>query len=156
MLSNCAVGEDSWRVSWTTRRSNQSVLEKINPEYSLKGLILKLKHQYFGHLMLRADSLERPWCWERLKEKGTTEDEVVGWHRRLNGREWIWGDSRRQWRTEETVMLQSLGLQSQTPLSNWATAATPGKVSIWKTLAWNSFPWRGSSKGYWTRVQESA
>ena len=56
MLSNCGVGEDSW-VPWTTRRSNQSILKEINPEYSLEGLILKLKLQYFGHLMWRADSL---------------------------------------------------------------------------------------------------
>ena len=53
----------SWRrllrVPWTTRRSNQSILKKINPEYSLKGLILKLKLQYFGHLMQKADSLEK-------------------------------------------------------------------------------------------------
>ena len=48
-----------WRVSWTARRSNPSILKKINPEYSLEGLMLKLKLQYFGHLMLRADSLEK-------------------------------------------------------------------------------------------------
>ena len=55
------------RVSWTASRSNQSILE-IKPEYSLEGLMLKL--QYFGHLMQRADSLEKPWCWERLKAGG--------------------------------------------------------------------------------------
>ena len=49
------------------RRSNLSILKEINPEYSLEGLMLKLKNQYFGYLMWRADSLERPWCWERLK-----------------------------------------------------------------------------------------
>ena len=75
------------RVPWTARRSNQSILKEISPEYSLEGLMLKLKLQYFGHLMQRTDSLERPQCWERLKveEKGTTEDEMVGWHHRLNG-----------------------------------------------------------------------
>ena len=52
---NCSVGEDSW----TARRSNQSILKEISPEYSLEGLTLKLKHQYFGHLMQRADSLEK-------------------------------------------------------------------------------------------------
>ena len=56
MLLNCGVGEDS-RVPWTARRSNQSVLKEINPECSLEGLMLKL--QYFGHLMLRIDSLEK-------------------------------------------------------------------------------------------------
>ena len=57
MLSNCGVGEDSLRVLWTARRSNQSILKEINPEYSLEGLMLKL--QYFDHLMQRANSLEK-------------------------------------------------------------------------------------------------
>ena len=58
MLLNCGVGEDS-RVPWTARRSNQSILKEISPEYSLKGLMLKLKLQYFGHLMQGTDSLEK-------------------------------------------------------------------------------------------------
>ena len=75
------------RVSWTARRSNQSILKEINPEYSLEGLMLKFKLQSFGHLMRRVDSLEktdagRDWGQE---EKGTTEDEMAGWHHRLNG-----------------------------------------------------------------------
>ena len=66
------------RVPWTERRSNQSILEEINPKYSLEGLALKL--QYFGHLMRRADSLEKILMLERLTagEKGTTEDEMIG------------------------------------------------------------------------------
>jgi len=51
MLLNCGIGEDSFRVPWTARRSNQSILKEISPEYSLEGLMLKLKLQYFGHLM---------------------------------------------------------------------------------------------------------
>ena len=58
MLLNCGAGEDS-RVPWTARRSNQSILKDISPEYSLEGLMLKLKHQYFGHLMRRTDSFEK-------------------------------------------------------------------------------------------------
>ena len=58
MLSNCGPGEDS-RVPWTASRSNQSVLKEINPEYSLEELTLKLKLPYFGHLMRRADSMEK-------------------------------------------------------------------------------------------------
>ena len=58
MLLNCGVGNDS-RVPWTARRSNQSILKDISPECSLEGLMLKLKLQYFGHLMQRADSLEK-------------------------------------------------------------------------------------------------
>ena len=64
------------RVPWTTRRSNHSILKEINLEYSLKGLMLKLKLQYFGHLIRRADSLEKT----LMLGKGATEDEIVGWH----------------------------------------------------------------------------
>ena len=77
------------RVPWTARRSNQSILKEISPRYSLEGMMLRLKLQYFGHLMRRVDSLEdsdagRDWGQE---EKGTTEDEMAGWHYRLDGRE---------------------------------------------------------------------
>ena len=59
MLLNCGVGEDSLRVPWTAKRSNQSILKEITPEYSLERLMLKLKLQYFGQLMRRTDSLEK-------------------------------------------------------------------------------------------------
>ena len=59
MLLNCDVGEDCWRVPWTTRRSNQSILKEISPVYSLERLMLKLKLRYFGHLMRRTDSFEK-------------------------------------------------------------------------------------------------
>ena len=79
------------RVPWTARRSNQSILKEMNPEYSSKRLILKLKHQYFYHLMQWVDSLEKTLMFEKIedrnKEKGTTEDEMVGWHHQLNGHE---------------------------------------------------------------------
>ena len=65
------------RVPWTAKRSDQSILKEINPEYSLEGLMLKLKLQSFGHLMRRVDSLESPWCWERLKTGGKEADR--GW-----------------------------------------------------------------------------
>ena len=68
------------RVLWTARRSNKSILKEISPEYSLEGLMLKLKRQYFGHLMPRADSLVK-------EEKGTTEHEMVGWCHQLDGHE---------------------------------------------------------------------
>ena len=58
MLLNCGVGKDSWEF-WTARRSNQSILKEISPEYSLEALMLKLKLQYFGHLIRRVDSLEK-------------------------------------------------------------------------------------------------
>ena len=62
------------RVPWTARRSNQFILKEISPEYLLEGLMLKLKLQYFVHLMQRTDSSERPFCWERLKAGGEGDD----------------------------------------------------------------------------------
>ena len=77
------------RVPWTARRSNQSIRKEISSGISLEGLVLKLKLQYFGHLMRRVDSLEKTdagkdWGQE---EKGMTEDEMDGWHHQLNGHE---------------------------------------------------------------------
>ena len=77
------------RVPWTARRSNQSILKEISPGCSLEGLMLKLKLQYFGHLMQRVNSGKDPdagRAWGQ-EEKGTTEDEMAGWHHRLNGHE---------------------------------------------------------------------
>ena len=73
------------RVPWTARRSNQSILSEINPEYSLEGLMvmLKLKHQYLGHLMQTANPLEKTLILRRTEDRrkrGATEDEMVGWH----------------------------------------------------------------------------
>ena len=76
------------RVPWTARRSNQSILKEISPGCSLEGLMLKLKLQYFGHLMGRVDSLEKTLMPGEIggqEKKGRTEGEVVGWHHRLNG-----------------------------------------------------------------------
>ena len=70
-----------WRVPWTARRSNKSILKEMSPEYSLEGLMLKLKLQYFGYLMQRADSLEKILILGKMQEKKqVTEDEIVGWH----------------------------------------------------------------------------
>ena len=77
------------RVPWMTRRSDQSILKEINPEYSLEGLMLKLKLQYFGHLMQKANSLEKTPMLGEIEgmEKRVAEDEIVGWNHQLNGRE---------------------------------------------------------------------
>ena len=108
------------RVPWTARRANQSILKEISPEYSLEGLLLKLKLQYVGHLMWRADSLEKTLMLAKIRqgEKGTTEDEMVGWHHRLNGQELeqALGDGERQgglaccspWGREELDMIERL------------------------------------------------
>ena len=76
------------RVPWSTRRSNQSILKEISPEYSLEGLKLTLKLQSFGHLMRRADSVEKTLMLGKIegrRRRGTTEDEMVGWRHRLSG-----------------------------------------------------------------------
>ena len=85
------VLEKTLEIPWTVRRSNQSILKEINPEYSLEGLVLKLKLHYFGHLMWSAQVTHgkdpdagKDW---RQEEKGKTEDEMVGWHHWLNAHE---------------------------------------------------------------------
>ena len=77
------------RVPWTARRSNQSILKEISPRCSLEGLMLKLKLQYFSHLMRRVDSLEKTLMLGGIgqEEKGMTEDEMAVWHHRLDGHE---------------------------------------------------------------------
>ena len=77
------------RVPWTARRSNQSILKEIIPEYSLEGLRLKLKLQYFGHLMQRTDYWKRLCCWERLKVGG--EEDNRGWDAWMaSPTQWAW------------------------------------------------------------------
>ena len=68
MLSNCNAREDS-RVPWTARRSNQSIVKEISPGCSLEGLMLKLKLQYFGHLIRRTDSLEKTLMWGKIEDR---------------------------------------------------------------------------------------
>ena len=79
------------RVLWTAKRSNQSILKEISPKYSLEGLMLKLKLQHFGHLMRRTDSVEKTLMLGKIEggRRGgwMTEDEIVGWHHRLNAYE---------------------------------------------------------------------
>ena len=82
------------RLPRTAARSNQSILKKINPEYSLEGLMLRLKLQYFGHLMQRGDSLEKTLMLGKIegrRRNGTTDDEMVGWHHWFNGPEFEQG-----------------------------------------------------------------
>ena len=90
MLLNCGVGEDSWE-SLGLQGDLKSILKEISPGCSLEGLMLKLKLQYFGHMMRRIGKdpdAGQEWGQE---EKGTTEDEMVGWHHRLNGHEFGYG-----------------------------------------------------------------
>ena len=77
------------RIPWTAMKSNQSILKEINSEYSLEKLMLKLKLQYFGHLMQRADSLETTLMLGKIEGRGrlTKDDTIVEWHHRFSGRE---------------------------------------------------------------------
>ena len=107
------------RVPWTARRSNQPILREISPGCSLEGLILKLKLQYFGHLMRRVDSLEKTQMLggiEGRRRRGR-EDEMAGWHHWLDGQVWV--NSRRWWWTGRPGVLQFMGLQRLG--HDWAT-----------------------------------
>ena len=101
------------RVPWTARRSNQSILKEINPGISLERMMLKLKLQYFGHLMQRVDSGKDPDAGRDWgQEKGTTEDEMAGWM-------WVWVNSGRWWWTGRPGVLWFMG--SQRVGHDWAT-----------------------------------
>ena len=87
MLLSHGTGEDFLRVSWTARRSNQSIIKEISPEYSLEGLMLKLKLQHFGHLVGTTESLENILMLQRTRAGGQEGNEKVGWHHQLSGHE---------------------------------------------------------------------
>ena len=99
------------KVPWTARRSNQSILKEISPEYSLEGLILKLKLQYFGHLMQRTNSLEKILMLGKVKAGEGYDRGQDGWMASPTQWSWVWASSRRWWRTAKPGMLQSMGLQ---------------------------------------------
>ena len=122
------------RVPWISRRSSQSILKKINPEYLLEGLMLKLKLQYFGHLMWRTEwnfSMEKTLMLGKIegrrRRKGATEDEMAGWHHRLNGHECeqTLGDSEEQGNLMCCSYQQSIG-------HDWVTEQQT--VAFWRSL----------------------
>ena len=89
MLLNCGILRRLLRVPWTTRRSNQFILKEINPEYSLEGLMLKLKLQYFGHWCQELIPWKRPWLWESLMAGGEGDDR--GWDGWMaSPTQWTW------------------------------------------------------------------
>ena len=100
------------RVPWTVRRSNQSIIKEINTEYSLEGLLLRLKLQYFSYLMWLASSLEKTLMLGKIggrKKRGLRGWD--GWMASLPQWTWVWANSRRLWKTGTSGMLQSTGLQ---------------------------------------------
>ena len=108
------------RVPWTARRSNQSILKKINPGYSLEGLMLKLKLQCFGHLMGRVNLLQKTLMLEKI-EGGRRRDDRGwdGWMASPTWWTWVWASSGNWWWTGRTGVLQSMELQRVR--HNWAT-----------------------------------
>ena len=131
-----------WRrslwVSWTAVRSNQSILKKINPAYSLEGLMLKLKFQYFGYLMQRTNSWKY-WCWEILKAGGEGDDRGWdGWMASPTQWAWVWASSGRWWRTGKPGVLQSMG--SQRVRHDWATSLSLSNYLILSVIPFSSCP----------------
>ena len=98
------------RIPWTARRSNQSILKDISPEYSLQGLRLKLKLQSFGHLMWRTDSLEKTLMLGKIEGR-RRDDRGWGLDGITDRWTWVWASSGSWWRTVKPGMLQSMGLQ---------------------------------------------
>ena len=107
------------RIPWTARRSNQSILKEISPEYSLEGLMLKLKLQYFGHLIQRTDPLEKTLMVGKVESRRRRGWQRMRWLALPTRWTWVWASSRSWWWTGKRGMLQSMG--SQRVRHNWAT-----------------------------------
>ena len=126
MLLNCGVGEDSWEwVPWTAGWSNQSILKEISPEYSFEGLMLKLKLQYFGHLMWRTNSLEKTLMLGKIEGRRRRGRQEMRWLDSIaNAMDMSWVGSGSWWWTGWPGMMQCMGSQSQIRLSNWTELNT--------------------------------
>ena len=140
MLSNCGV--EDLRVAWTAGWSNKSNLKETNPEYSLEGLMLRWKLQYFGHLMQRADSIEKTQMLGKIEGRRRRErqDEMVGWHHLRDGHEFkqTLGDSKGQ----EGLMCCSPWDHKESDV----TEQLNKRIKIrWQT----GIPWRSSSLKTW-------
>ena len=135
MSLNCGVGEERLlRVPWIARRSNQSILKEINPEYSA-SVMLKLKLQYFGHLMRRNDSLEKTGWWERLRAGEEGDDRGWdGWMASPTQWTWVWVNSGSWWWTGRPGMLWFMG--SQRVRHDWATELNWTEHKIDPTIIW--------------------
>ena len=128
------------RVPWTAKRSNQSILKEISPGCSLEGLMLKLKLQYFGHLMRRADSLEKTLILEGLEAGGEGDNRGWdGWMASPTWRTWVWVNSGSWWWTGRPGMLWFMGLQRVG--HDWATELnwTDGLIWTWSWTLINDY-----------------
>jgi len=116
------VLEKTLESPWTARRSNQSILKEISPEYSLEGLMLKLKLQYFGHLMWRTDSVEKTLMQGKIEGRRKGDNEGWdGWMTSLTWWIWVWANFGIWWWTGKPSMLQSMGCKESdmTEQLNW-------------------------------------
>ena len=148
MPSNSVAEEELSRVPWTARRLNQSVLKEINPEYSLEGMMLKLKLQYFGHLMGRTDSFEKTLILGKIegrRRRGRQSDRGWdGWMAPLTQWTWVRANFRRWWRTGKPGVLQSM--RSQTVRHDWATELN---WTEWQKTSGTKQPLGEGERGEW-------
>ena len=136
------------RVPWTARRSNQSILKEINPEYSLEGLILKLKLQYLAIGCKELTHWKRPWRWESWKAGGGDDRGWDGWMASSTQWTWVWVSSGSWWWTGRPGVLQSMG--SQRVGHDWATELN--WVCIWaRPFAGLNFPASENVAKGWAR-----
>ena len=136
------VLEKTLETLWTARRSNQSILKEINPEYSLEGLMLKLKLQYFDHWCKDLTHLKRPWCWERLKVGGEGNDRRWnGWMASPTQWTWVWASSGSWWWTGSLACCSPWGHRGRnnwvTEL-NWAHCKEQMFIYIFVNIYWSS------------------
>ena len=121
------------RIPWTAKRSNQSIIKEISPGCSLQGLMLKLKLQYFATWCEELTHLQRPWCWERLKEGGEGDDRGWdGWMASPTQWTWVWVGSGSWCWTGRPGVLRFMGSQRRTWLSDW----TDDGHSVWSDTLW--------------------
>ena len=117
------------RVSWTARRSNQSILKEINLEYSLEGLMLKL--QYFGHLMQRTDPLEKTLMLGKIEGRRRRDNrEWDSWMASPTQWTWVWASFGSRWWTGKPGLLQSMGSQVRTWLNDWTELVLEVKMFL--------------------------
>ena len=150
-----------WRVPWTTRRSNQSILKEISPEYSLERLMLKLKPKALATWCEDLTHLKRPWCWGKLKAggEGETKGEMAGWHHWRMGDGWTLGIGDRQgglaccspWGPKESYLTELNWTEARLPFdfnSRRIVLDESGKKLLnWPESMWNSKGIKNSGLG---------